>query len=830
MTNHAKHKYAITVETSEINRKEKKPVVNSNQTSYAPSFPGSPARCTSSAKTGVGTALSNISRVWFTLSHGIFNEIYYSHIDKACIRDMGFIVTDGKNLFSEEKREADSKVEWLEEGVPAFKLTNTSRDGRYIVEKEIITDPYRDAVLQKVKFTATKGKLADYQLYILLSPHLGNQGGGNTAWIGEQDGTPILFARYKDSVLALACSANWLKKSAGFVGSSDGWQDLNAHKQMTWEYSRAENGNVALTAGIDLIKSNGEFVTALGFGSDPAVAANNAIASLNDGFEKAKRDYVQGWQQWIKANYSLGKNHSSSDSLCPQSLAVIRTHESKKSPGAFIASLSTPWGASHGDSDQGGYHLVWSRDMVETAGGLLAAGAHGDVRRVLTYLQTTQRPDGHWPQNMWLDGSPYWDGIQMDETALPILLVDLAHREKALTDADLALFWPMVRQAAAYLVSNGPVSPQDRWEEDPGYSPFTVGAEIAAVLVAAEIADLNHETTTGSYLREIADVWNDSIERWMYVTNTDWCKQYNVKGYYVRIAPANKGDGISRFEENVDVKNVKAAEDTRTASHLVSPDALALARFGLRTADDPRMQDTIKIFDALLKVEIPTGPSWHRYNDDGYGEHEDGSPFDGTGIGRLWPLLTGEKAHFELLAGKTAKAKSLRVAMASFANESGLISEQVWDKPDIPEYDLHFGRPSGSAMPLVWAHAEYLKLQRSLLDGKVFDLPPQTVKRYITDKIVSPRIVWRFNHKISSMPCGKILRIETMAKAVIHWSDADWKTVHDLKDSRQIIGINFADLPTQSLSEGKQIKFTFYWHEANSWEGTDFIIQVNSSK
>ncbi len=814
----------------EINKEKNEAVVNSNQTSYAPGVPGSPARWTSSAKTGVGTAISNISHVWFTLSHGIFNEIYYPDVDKACIRDMGFIVTDGKNFFSEEKRDADSKVEWLDKGVPAFKLTNTSRDGSYMIEKEIVTDPYRDTVLQKVKFTAKKGKLSDYQLYILLSPHLGNQGGGNTAWIGEQEGIQILFAQYKDNVLALACSAKWLKRSAGFVGSSDGWHDLIAHKKMTWEYIRAENGNVALTAGIELTESKGEFVTALGFGNNPGMAAKNAIASLKDGFEKAKHDYITGWQQWMKVNHSLVKNNLSFDSICAQSLAVIRTHESKGSPGAFIASLSTPWGASNGDSNQGGYHLVWSRDMVETAGGLLAVGAHEDVRKVLSYLQTTQRPDGHWPQNMWLDGTPYWDGIQMDETALPILLVDLAYREKALKDTDLALFWPMVRQAAAYLASNGPVSPQDRWEEDPGYSPFTVGAEIAALLVAADMADFVQETATGTYFREIADVWNDSIERWMYVTDTNWSGEYKVNGYYVRIAPVNDNDGAVNFQTTVHVKNVKALEDTRTASHLVSPDALALARFGVRTAIDPHMQNTIKIIDRMLKVETPTGPSWHRYNDDGYGEHEGGSPFDGTGIGRIWPLLTGERAHFELLAGEKDKAKSLQVTMKSFANESGLISEQVWDKPDIPKYELQFGRPSGSAMPLVWAHAEYLKLQRSLLDGKVFDLPPQTVKRYITDKTVSPLMLWRFNHKIRTMFCGKILRIETMANSIIHWSDDDWKTVQDIENSRQILGIYFSDLPTESLSDGSQIKFTFYWPEVNRWEGTDFEIQVSSSK
>ena len=817
------------METLEKSKKKTKSIKNNNQISHAPGAPGSPAKWTSSAKTGVGTSLSNMSHVWFTLSHGIFNEIYYPGIDKACIRDMGFIVTDGHELLSEEKRSVDSKVEWMAEGVPAFKLTNTSRDGCYRIEKEIVTDPYRDTVLQKVKFIPKTDKLSAYQLYVLLAPHLGNRGGGNTAWIGEFEGTQVLFAQQGDNALALVCSAPWTKKSAGYVGTSDGWEDLNANKKMTREYSRAENGNVALTAGIDLIKSNGEFILALGFGKDPDLAAKNAIASLNDGFEKAKHDYISGWQEWQKSNFSLKKNHSTTGALSPQSLAVIRTHESKKSPGAFIASLSIPWGASHGDKDQGGYHLVWSRDMVETAGGLLASGAHEDVRRVLTYLQTTQQQDGHWPQNMWLDGSPYWEGIQMDETALPILLVDLAHREKALKDTDMVLFWPMVRQAAAYLACNGPVSPQDRWEEDPGYSPFTVAAEIAALLVAADIADTNHENATGTYLREIADVWNDSIERWMYVTNTDWCKQYNVGGYYVRIAPVDEDESGARFQANVNVKNVSAAEDTRTASHLISPDALALARFGLRAATDPRMKNTTKIIDELLKVKTPFGSSWHRYNDDGYGEHMDGSPFDGTGIGRLWPLLTGERAHFELLAGLPNKAEALGAAMEAFANESGLISEQVWDRADIPERDLHFGRPSGSAMPLVWAHAEYLKLQRSLLDGKVFDLPPQTVKRYIEEKTISPRIVWRFNHKIRSMPEGKILRIETMAKAVIHWSDDDWKTVHDTSDSHSILGIHYTDLPVKSLAKGSQIKFTFFWPEGNCWECTDFTITVGDA-
>jgi glucoamylase len=406
--------------------------------------------------------------------------------------------------------------------------------------------------------------------------------------------------------------------------------------------------------------------------------------------------------------------------------------------------------------------------------------------------------------------------------------VNLAHREKVLVENDLVRLWPMLKKATGYLVRNGPVSPQDRWEEDPGYTPFTVAAQIAALLVAGDLAELNHESLIAEYLREIADVWHYSIDRWMYVSGTDWCRKFNVEGYYIRIAPKETGQGVSRFQDNVHVKNVLAAEDTRRANHLISPDALDFVRFGLRSADDPRMRNTATVVDALLKTNTPTGPVWHRYNDDGYGEHEDGAPFDGSGIGRGWPLLTGERAHYELSAGRSDEAKKLLKTMESFANEGGLISEQVWDSPDIPKHELRFGRPSGSAMPLVWAHAEYVKLQRSLRDGQVFDMPPQTVKRYLTDKTVSPRMVWRFNHKIRWMPTGKKLRIETLVPAVIHWSADDWSTVEDIKTYDVGLGINFADLFTQALPEGRQIKFTFHWLDADRWEGKNFVVRVGS--
>src|SRR5690348_6151911 len=219
---------------------------------YAPGWPGLPARWTSSAKSGVGTAFSRISRVWFTTSHGIINEIYYPRLDQACTRDLGLIVTDGQDFFSEEKRQAHHEVSLLADGVPAYRLVNTDKQGRYRITKTVLTDPWMDVLLQEIAFTPLQGALADYHLYAVLAPHITNQGMGNTAWLGEHKGMPMLFAERGIVTLAIACSVPWLRRSVGFVGTSDGWQDLRAHKQMTWAYTRAENGNVALTAEIDL--------------------------------------------------------------------------------------------------------------------------------------------------------------------------------------------------------------------------------------------------------------------------------------------------------------------------------------------------------------------------------------------------------------------------------------------------------------------------------------------------------------------------------------------------------------------------------------------------
>jgi glucoamylase len=432
-------------------------------------------------------------------------------------------------------------------------------------------------VLQKIRFVPLQGNLRDYRLYALLASHLANFGYNNTGWVGDYKTYPMLFAQRDSSALALACSAPMPKRSVGFAGVSDGWQDLSQHFQMAWEYDRAENGNVALTAEIDMAACKGEFILALGFGGIWAEAGQQAISSLLTAYETTRNDYVSHWQKWQRTLKKLDEKPREKD-LYRASMAVLRTHESKDFLGGIIASLSIPWGFNKGDEDLGGYHLIWPRDLVESAGGLLAAGAEDDALRVLHYLEATQEGDGHWAQNMWLDGRPYWNGTQMDETAFPILLVDLLRRNSPRCFGENARWWPMVRKAAAFIVANGPVTQQDRWEEDGGYSPFTLAAEVAALLIAADLAQSMGQTQPAEFLRQNADTWNDNIERWTYAVNSDLARQTGVEGYYVRITPEDGDGAASPLQRFVPIKNRAVGSPNAPAVEIVSPLRPARAR------------------------------------------------------------------------------------------------------------------------------------------------------------------------------------------------------------------------------------------------------------
>ncbi|MGH6670926.1 MAG: glucan 1,4-alpha-glucosidase [Xanthobacteraceae bacterium] len=804
-----------------------------------PGAPGIAPRWTSSAKSAVGTAVDADSRIWFTISHGILNEIYVPRLDMACIRDFGLLVT-AENYFSEEKRDTDSTVRMVEDGVPAFQLVNTARDGRYRILKTILSDPAREVVLQEIAFEALMGKASDYAVHALVAPHLVNAGAGNSAWCADYKGHQILFAEGRGTSCAVASSVPWLARSAGYVGFSDGWQTLSRGEGLRPEYVRADNGNVALSGTLDMAAGGGRALLAIGFGTKPEEAALRVLLSIQQGVDAALDRYSAGWRQWQDALIPLDdpretksepKSKTKSD---PKSLnryrtstAVLATHRDAVS-GAIIASLSIPWGSSKGDDDLGGYHLVWPRDLVQIAGGLLAAGSPADAKAVLEYLVAVQESDGHWLQNSWLDGRPYWRGVQMDETAFPILLYDMLLRAGAIGRGEAARFSAMIQAAAGYIVRNGPMTDQDRWEEDGGYSPFTLAAEIAAMLCAADAMDAAGKSSLARYLREVADGWNERIESWTYVVDTELSRKLGIEGYYIRIG--RPGDhGRADPHALVQIRNRPLGDAGLEADLLVSPDALALVRFGLRAADDPRICNTVMAIDGIVKRELPTGPYWYRYNDDGYGEHADGAPFDGDGTGRLWPLLTGERAHYELAAGRHDVARRLLATLEASASAGGLLPEQIWDSEDIPAHELFLGRPSGSAMPLAWAHAEHIKLLRSLRDGAVFDMPPQTRERYIANTPPRPPQVWRHESRIGKIAPGRVLRVELLQPASVHWSADDWSTVHDSAAEPTGVGTHICDLPTSELRPGAVVRFTLFWTQTSTWEGADFEVEIAGS-
>lgn len=795
-----------------------------------PGYPGIPPRWTSSAKIGVGTAMSSDSNVWFTISHGIINEVYYPRLDVANIRDLGLLVTDGQEFFSEEKRDAEHEYELLEDGIPAYRVINTCVDQRYRIQKLIYCDPRKNVLLQDIEFIPLVGQLEDYHVYALLAPHILNAGWHNSCRAGEYKGHPMFFSRRKHVSLSLAfaCDHPFLNMSCGYVGFSDGWQDISVHKCMTQFHPEAQDGNVAMCGEIDLKACGGKFTLALGFGMRAEAAGFQVKSSLLRDKKHILEEYIQQWRSVQKPCQDLAcPEDAHSSKLFRMSTMVLKVHAGKHYSGSLIASLSIPWGFEKSDNDLGGYHLIWPRDQVLTAFAYMAAREYETARQVLHFLMITQEKRGYWPQCMWEDGSIYWKGMQLDETALPILLADRLRQDQQL---DCINPYPMVCQAASFIIKHGPITEQDRWEEASGYTPATLAVEIAALLAAADFFEENDKKSEANYLRDMADWWNESIDRWLYVRETTLAKELNIKGYYVRVCPCIESrDGVPS-EKQILINNRPAGENYYSYTDIVSVDALALVRYGLRAANDPRILNTVQAIDKLLRTETVRGPVWHRYNEDGYGEKLDGSPFDGVGIGRGWPLLTGERAHYEIAKGNRAEAIRLCRVFAEFAGVGGLFPEQVWDSADIPHKRLYNGHSTGSAKPLVWAHGEYITLLRSINDNQIYSTPKQTKERYLKNKHPAKYAFWAKHQQLQLLPHGKKLRIQLENAALIHWTGDDWKTAHRAETLSNALGIHYVDLSTGSMHEGQAITFTIFWKEEQRWEGVDYKVTCEGKR
>lgn len=757
-----------------------------------PGGPGIKPSWSSSAKIGIGTAQTPDSNVWFSISHGIVNEVFFPRVDIANIRDMELIITDGEGYFCEEKNHCEHDYYLIADGIPAYRLINKSKDGRFTIEKKIITDPNRNVLLQHIIFKPLEGTLDDYKLFVLLAPHVANEGYGNTGWTGNFKGNPMLFAERDGISLACGSSSPFIESSVGFVGPDDPWHDLKQNSCITQKYVKASDGNLSLVGEIDLKACGGDFVLALGFGYHEGGAGLQVRASLMRKFSTALHEYLQSWEKVQSQFKDLSTVDAEGGKLFRISASVIKTHEGKHFSGSVIASLSIPWGNSRTDPHIGGYHLIWPRDQVQTAYAFLAAGDLESAREVLLFLMTTQEEDGHWWQCMWGDGSAYWTGLQMDETALPILLADEMRRTQYLKEIDP---WPMVEKATEFIIKNGPYTQQGRWEEDAGYNTYSIAVQVASMLASADFYEMQHKHAEAKYLRETADWWNERLDDWLYVKDVPLATECGVEGFYVRAASQELFDGTKNPDRNIVIVNRPEGQMLYPYDSIVCVDALALVRFGLRAADDPKMINTIKVIDRILKTETTKGPVWHRYNEDGYGEHNDGRPYDGTGHGRGWPLLVGERAHYELALGDKNKAMQMLRLMVSFAGEGGLIPEQVWDSKDIPERSLFNGHSSGSAKPLTWAHAEYITLLRSLRDGTTFGMPRQAFNRYVKGRQSAEFAYWTLDDKITSIKRNQVLRIQTLSPCKVRWTVEGDSTEHVAESCDSGVGVYFVDLP-----------------------------------
>lgn len=794
----------------------------SRQLMVAPGWPGKTPYWSSSAKQVVGTPLDPRGDVWFTVHRGVLTEVFFPRADQPSIHRLGFLVTGPRGFFSDEMDDADHEVTYLDEGVPAYRIISRCHQRRYQIDKILFAHPCQPVVIEQVRFTALKGRLEDYHLHVFVDPHLDNRGWSNTAEVARHKGREMLFASRGGHAVGLGTSTHWRKASAGFYGTSDGLRQLRKYGQLRQVYRRAPRGHVSLIGEIDCRQTDGVFVLAAGFGESRDEAGHRVQESLLADIDALRAQYIGQWQNWqsrftppqrpVAEHLAAGAQAEGRD-LYRTSTMVLRAHEDKLVPGAFVASLSIPWGEARKTNDAFGpvgYHVVWPRDLFMIGGGFLAAGDTAAARRALDYLQATQQERGNWTQNQAVNGKPVWTGKQLGETAMVVLLFDLLNRAGELTAADRRRYWPMIRSAVAHIIQLGPSAQEDRWEDAAGFTPFTLACIISSFLVAAELADEQGALHEAKYLRETADAWCASIEYWTYVRDTKLAHRVGVPGYYLRVAPLDHDGTPDKYRGYAEFwYRPLAYKDSTSPADVVSPDALAYVRFGLRAPDDPRILDTLKVIDETLRIETPRGPCWYRYIGDGYGEQRDGSPFNGKrGIGRLWPLLTGERAHYELIAGHHDEAARLLTAMERLAGDGGMIPEQVWDTQDMPERGLYFGRPAGSAMPLAWAHAEYIKLRRSLAEGHAYDMPELNRQRYLIEGVESPHVIWGLNHRRPTMPPGKILRVQTDSPTRVTWR-LDGKPGGSSATTDSRLGVHYIDLPTADLPEGTAISIHF---------------------
>jgi glucoamylase len=684
----------------------------------APGGPGDNAIWTPANKTGFGTSTTSTSKVWHTLQDGKLTEVYYPDLGTPSVRDLQFVVSDGKTFAERESDATTQHTELADARSLTYRQVNTAKSGAYRITKTYVTDPARNALLIDVNFESLKGKALD--LYALYDPSLANNGMDDS---GTSSGTDLLAS---DGTVASALTASpaFTKVSNGYLGTSDGWQDLHSDYRMDWTYDSAPNGNVVQIgkAAVTGVKGSTHMTLALGFGGSSSEALSAAKASLGSGFGNVSTAYENGWHAYLGSLKPRPSSASSYPVDYDVSVMTLAAHEDKTYRGGFIASPTMPWVWGTGlENPSGAYHLVWSRDLYQIATALLAAGDRAGADRALTYLfDRQQKADGSFPQNSTVDGTPHWTNTQLDEVAFPIVLAWQLQR----TDATS---WSHVKRAADYIVANGPFTPQERWENQSGYSPATIAAEIAGLVCAAQIARANGENATANAYLHTADDWQKNVESWTVTTNGP----YSPKPYYLRLTKDGNPDAGTTYSIG---DGGPSAADQRS---IVDTSFLELVRLGVKSPDDADIRNSVAVVDDQLGVSTPNGMFWHRFNHDGYGETRAGGPWDisapdtfGT-IGRIWPIFAGERGEYQLAAGQSGASNRL-ASIAKAGNEGHMIPEQVWDE-NAPSGQPGFPRGEGtfSATPLAWSHAQFVRLAWSIDAGAPVEQPSVVACRYV---------------------------------------------------------------------------------------------------
>ncbi len=738
----------------------------SNAQTLAPGAPGKDAQWSSAGKQSIGTSASLESKVWFTLQGGALTEVYYPDVTVANVHKLEFVVVNPKTRKVEtETEDAIHEIKPTRIDSLSFQQINTAKSGEWKITKTYTTDPDKLAVVMiDVQFESKNKSL---NLYYYYDPSLGNTGMHDNGFT-QQDHSVAFDGKIYSSLLI---SGGVDEQTNGFYQVSDGLEQLKSDGRIAIQYNEAKNGNVVQMAKI---KSPKKFTVILSFADNEGGAFALSAMSKQKGFAKCLAEYEKGWSDYVKTIPKVEPKYQAQFNMAAM---VLKAQEDKTVRGANVASLTIPWGggATANEDIGGGYHLVWSRDLYQVVTAYMALGDTAAANRALDFLfNIQQKPDGSFPQNSWLDGKQGWGSLQLDEVAYPLIM---AYQLKRF---DKKLYENHVKKAADFLVKTGPKTTQERWEEKSGYSPSTIAAEIAGLVCAADIAKRNGDETSATLYLKTADDWAANVEKWTATTNG----KYGDGNYYVRLTENGKPDA---GEKTVLSNNAGTAVE----NEIVDAGFLELVRLGIKSPDDPLIVKSVKVIDQTLRVNTPNGESFYRYTNDGYGEMDDGRRWnwDGkyTGKGRLWALLTGERGQYDIAWSSLFQSKAknendlsakkqflaasetrmnlaeLRLLyMQNFANEGLMIPEQIWDKAETPKNidkqfvpELKFGEGTGSATPLAWSMAQFIRLAVNLKAGKNLDTPDIVYNRYVLGKKISENMQSRQIIELPDIPCSR---------------------------------------------------------------------------